>query len=298
MSRVIVVAGPTASGKSAVAVALALHYRCPILSADSRQFYREMTIGTAVPPADSIAAATHYFIQDRSLNEPLSAGGYQDEALARLTQIFADDGHTAIVVGGSGLYIDALLYGFDALPSSAAIREELNAIYAKSGLEPILAGLLVADPAHYNIVDKSNPMRVIRALEVCRTSGMPYSKLRTGIKCNRDFDVVKIAVNLPRAELYKRIDNRVDAMVAAGLEDEARSVVEFRESTTLKTVGYSEFFDYFDGKISHQRAVELIKQNSRNYAKRQLTWLRRDKNLNYFEPDNLPAIIDYIDGHI
>lgn len=298
MSKLVVIGGPTAAGKSAVAVTLASHYNCPILSADSRQFYREMNIGTAVPSVAEQASATHYFIQDRSLLSPLSAGGYEHEAITLLSTIFASGTDMAIVVGGSGLYIDALLYGFDPLPSSAEVREELNAIYAREGLEPILQGLLVADPAYYKIVDKSNPMRVIRALEVCRTSGMPYSNLRSGRQCHRDFDIVKLAINLPREILYNRIETRVDAMIDDGLEAEARSLLQYRDLSPLKTVGYSEFFDYFDGKISYDRAVELIKQNSRNYAKRQLTWFRKDTDLNYFEAQDTTAIISYIDGHI
>lgn len=296
MGLLIVVQGPTGVGKSAVAIKLAQHYGCSILSADSRQFYRQMTIGTAVPSPMELAAAKHYFIQDRSVDEPLSAGAYENEALALLDTLFQSTSR-AILVGGSGLYVDALVNGLDPLPSSEEIRSELNALYAQRGIEPILEALRIADPIHYNIVDRSNPLRVIRALEVCRASGMPYSNLRTARQATRPFRVVKLAINTPRTTLYDQINHRVDTMIEQGLEDEARSVINFRDLAPLKTVGYSEFFDHFDGKISRSEAIEKIKQNTRNYAKRQLTWLRRERDLHYFAPADKDAIIEYIDGN-
>lgn len=296
MSRVVVVGGATATGKSAIAVQVALHYGCPILSADSRQFYRQMSIGTAVPSSEQLSAVTHYFVQDRSVEEPLSAGEYEKEAIGRLSMIFASGCDMAVVVGGSGLYIDALLYGFDPLPSSEQVRLELNSLYRREGLQPLLDGLQMADPAYFNIVDRSNPIRVIRALEVCRTSGMPYSNLRSGRRCERDFSITKLALDLPREELYLRIDDRVDQMMVLGLEQEVRSVEQYRDLTPLKTVGYSELFDYFDSRVTLSRAVELIKQHTRNYAKRQSTWLRRDRDLHSFNPSDMEGIINYIDG--
>lgn len=297
MPTLIVVQGPTASGKSTVAARLAARYGAPVLSCDSRQFYREMSIGTAVPTQEERAAAVHYFVQDRSVETPLSAGGYEVEALARLEQLFQQN-EVAVLVGGSGLYVDALLYGLDPLPSSAEVRAQLRAIYEREGLEPILEALKMADPMHYARVDRSNPARVLRALEVCRTSGMPYSNLRTGRRAERPFKVVKLATDLPREALYERINQRVDQMIEQGLEQEARSVIQYRDLSPLKTVGYSEWFDCFDGNISPAQAVEKIKQNSRNYAKRQLTWLRRETDLPRFSPMDFEAIATYVDAHL
>lgn len=297
MGRLIVIQGATASGKSSMAIALAARYSAPVLSCDSRQFYREMTIGTAVPSKEELAAAKHYFVQDRSVKEPLSAGGYEREALALLSEIFETQ-TMAILVGGSGLYVDALVNGLDELPSNEQIRAELNEIYAAKGLEPILEALKMADPVHYTMVDRANPARVIRALEVCRASGMPYSNLRTARRATRDFEVVKLAIDMPREELYERINTRVEEMVARGLEDEVRSLIEYRQLTPLKTVGYSEFFDYFDGKTSRTEAIEKIKQSTRNYAKRQLTWLRRERDLRYFAPNDTAQIIEYVENNL
>lgn len=297
MPRLIVIQGPTASGKSALAVELALQYKAPIISCDSRQFYREMSIGTAVPSREELSAVRHYFVQDRSVEEPLSAGGFEKEALVLLETLFHEQ-ETVIMVGGSGLYVDALIYGLDELPSSESVRAELNEIYKKDGIEPILEALKMADPVHYKLVDRANPMRVMRALEVCRVSGMPYSNLRTGRQSTRDFDVVRLIVDMPRASLYERINLRVDQMVDAGLEEEARSVLKWRESTALKTVGYSEFFDYFDGKIDRDECIEKIKQHTRNYAKRQLTWLARQGDVPRFAPNKKGAILNYTDGNI
>lgn len=297
MGRVIVVQGATAAGKSAVAAHLAAHYGVAVVSADSRQFYCQMRIGTAVPTQEELAAARHYFIQDRSVTQPLSAGGYEREAVELLDGLneHSDDRQIiAVVVGGSGLYVDALLYGLDPLPSSDEVRAELIAILERDGLEPLVEALRMADPTYHNIVDRSNPQRVIRALEVCRTSGMPYSNLRSGRRSIRSFDAVKLVVDLQREQLYQRIERRVDQMMDEGLEQEARSVEMYRHLTPLQTVGYSEMFDYFDGNTSLERAVELIKQHTRNYAKRQLTWLRRDEATPRFDPTAINEMISYI----
>ncbi|MEG0814823.1 MAG: tRNA (adenosine(37)-N6)-dimethylallyltransferase MiaA [Mucinivorans sp.] len=293
MGRLVVIQGATAAGKSAVAVSLATHYACPVVSCDSRQFYREMTIGTAVPSVDEQQAVAHYFIQDRSINEPLTAGAYEIEALALLDKLFAHHS-TVILVGGSGLYADALVYGLDPLPTSEVIRAELNSIYERQGLAPLVEALRMADPVHYSLVDRQNPLRVIRALEVCRASGMPYSNLRTARHATRPFEVVRLAIDMPRQELYNRINGRVDQMIEQGLEDEVRSLIPYRDLSPLRTVGYSEFFDYFDGKISHDTAIDKIKQNTRNYAKRQLTWLRREGDLRYFAPHAVDEIIAWM----
>lgn len=297
MATLIVVQGPTASGKSDVAAKLAQKYQCPVISCDSRQFYREMTIGTAVPTPQEQEKAPHYFIQDRSVETPLSAGAFELEALELLEQLFKKN-PVALLVGGSGLYADALLYGLDELPSSQEVRTQLNEIYRRDGINPLLQALKIADPIHYQKVDKANPARVLRALEVCRTSGMPYSNLRTGRKSQRPFKIVKLATDIPREILYQRINQRVDQMIEQGLEKEARNLIKYRELTPLKTVGYTEWFDCFDGKISPTQAVEKIKQNTRNYAKRQLTWLRRETDLKRFSPYDFDAIAKYADENI
>lgn len=280
-----------------MAAQLAARYSCGVVSCDSRQFYREMSIGTAVPSPQERALAKHYFIQDRSVEVPLSAGAYEVEGLALLEKLFQTD-QVAVLVGGSGLYADALLYGLDELPSSEAVRAQLNAIYERDGLAPLVEALRMADPVHYERVDRSNPARVLRALEVCRTSGMPYSNLRTGRRAERPFKVVKLATDLPRSMLYERINGRVDLMVEQGLELEARSVLQYRDLSPLRTVGYSEWFACFDGAISPTEAVEKIKQNTRNYAKRQLTWLRRETDLPRFAPNDMDAIFAYVDARI
>ncbi len=299
MGKIVVVQGPTASGKSAVAVRIAAHYSVPIISADSRQFYKEMAIGTAVPTNEELKTAKHYFIQDRSITQPLSAGGFEQEAvelIEKLDKNSAQNQIIGVVAGGSGLYVDALLYGLDPLPSSEKVREELNTVLENDGLEVLVEALRMADPAYYNIVDKSNPQRVIRALEVCRTSGMPYSNLRSGRNSIRSFGAIKIITDMPREELYSRIERRVDEMIEQGLEDEARSVHQFAHLSSLQTVGYSEMFDYFDGKTTLERAIELIKQHTRNYAKRQITWLRRDNLTQRFDPKNFDSIINHINN--
>lgn len=282
MGKIIVIQGATASGKSSLAVKLAAYHNVPVISADSRQFYKEMSIGTAVPTPLELSTAKHYFIQDRSVTEPLSAGGYEVEAVElinTLNEPYKEDPNKIIgvVVGGSGLFVDALLYGMDPLPSSSEVRAQLNEILESKGLDVLVEALRMADPAYYNIVDRSNPQRVIRALEVCRVSGMPYSNLRSGRASIREFGVEKYYIDLPREELYSRIDSRVDVMIEEGLVEEVRPLIPYENLTALQSVGYSELFEHFRGEISMERAVELIKQHSRNYAKRQITWLRRDK---------------------
>ncbi|MEG0602549.1 MAG: tRNA (adenosine(37)-N6)-dimethylallyltransferase MiaA, partial [Mucinivorans sp.] len=231
----------------------------------------------------------------RSIEEPLSAGAYEQEALVLLDKLFAHHS-TVILVGGSGLFADALVYGLDPLPTSETIRGELNTIYERDGLAPILEALRMADPVHYNLVDRQNPLRVIRALEVCRASGMPYSNLRTARHATRPFSVVRLAVDMPREELYHRINSRVEQMVHRGLEDEARALIAQRHLAPLRTVGYSEFFDYFDGKLSKEATIDKIKQNTRNYAKRQLTWLRRERDLRYFAPNDIEQIVQWLEN--
>ncbi len=291
--RLVVVQGPTGVGKTAVGIALARHFNAPILSADSRQCYREMRIGTAVPTDDELAAARHHFIQDRSIHAPLSAGGYEQEALALLERLFSEHDRV-LVVGGSGLYVQALLQGFDPLPEAdPALREKL----AERPLSGLLEELERLDPVYFARVDRNNPQRVIRALEVCRSSGQPYSALRQNEAKERPFQTVMIGLERSRDELYRRIDRRVDEMVADGLVEEARTLYPHRHLNPLQTVGYQEFFDHFEGKTTLDEAVALVQRNSRRYAKRQLTWLRRDPSIAWFAPEPIEAIIAYVESY-
>jgi tRNA dimethylallyltransferase len=283
----LVIAGPTASGKTAAAIRLAQHFNTVILSADSRQFYREMSIGTAKPDAEELLAAKHYFIDSHSINEPFSVGDFEKQGLALLDELFKD--HTIVIlVGGSGLYIKALCEGFDDIPQAdEGIREQLNSELDENGITSLQDELKAVDPAYYNEVDINNPQRLIRALEVYRTTGKPFSSYRKATINKRPFKCIKVALDLPREVLYNRINTRVDMMVKHGLVDEVRTLLPSRHLNALNTVGYSELFDYFDGKTYLARAIELIKQNTRRFAKRQLTWLRKDKELHWLPPDDV-----------
>jgi len=283
----IVIAGPTASGKTAAAIRLAQYFDTVILSADSRQFYREMSIGTAKPDAEELAAAKHYFIDSHSINEPFSVGDFEKQGLALLDELFTQH-NVVILVGGSGLYIKALCEGFDDIPQAdEGVREQLNTELAENGILPLQEELKSVDPAYYNQVDINNPQRIIRALEVYRSTGQPFSSYRKATTNNRPFNCLKIALDLPREVLYNRINTRVDAMVAQGLVEEARSLLPQRHLNALNTVGYSELFDHFDGKATLAAAVELIKQNTRRFAKRQLTWFRKDQQIHWLTPDEI-----------
>lgn len=293
--RLIVLVGPTGAGKTDVGVQLALHYGAPVLSTDSRQMYRGLAIGTAQPSVEQLQAVEHHFIASHDIKCNLSCGEYATQALARLGELFVEH-DLVIAVGGSGLYVRALCEGMDELPQAdPALRGELAERLRTEGLESLAGQLRTLDPAYYEAVDRSNPARVVRALEVCLQTGRPFSKLRTGERRKRDFGIVKLGVDLPREELYVRIDRRVDQMIADGLEAEARAMYPHRHLNALQTVGYREFFDYFEGRISYDQAVELIKRNSRRYAKRQLTWFRRDTEIRWFRPDQAGEMIKHID---
>lgn len=295
--NLIVIGGPTGSGKSALAVEIAKHFGAPIISTDSRQVFRNMAIGTAQPTKEELAAVKHYFIADREVEDGFNCGRYEVEALTLLDRLFA--GHEYVVaVGGSGLYIQALCSGMDALPEAdEALREELKQRLSNEGVESLFAELQRLDPAYAEVVDRCNPARVMRALEVCISSGKPYSEQRSGAIAERPFNIIKIATDMPRDILYERINRRVDIMVEEGLVDEVRSLYPKRELNALQTVGYRELFDHFDGKCSMEEAIELIKRNSRRYAKRQMTWFRRDEEFAWFSPSDLDAIIEHINHH-
>ena len=294
--RLIVVVGPTASGKTDLSIALARHYNAPILSTDSRQVYKGLPIGTAYPSEEQLQSVEHHFIAERELTEDFNCGQYEKEALERLDRLFKSV-DTVVAVGGSGLYIRALCEGMDNLPEAdATLREQLATRLKEEGVESLAEQLQELDPEYYQVVDRSNPARVMRALEVCLSSGQKYSDLRKGERKERDFQIVKIGVDMPREQLYDRVNRRVDMMIEAGLEAEARSVLNYRHYNSLHTVGYSEMFDYFDGKTSLDEAIELIKRNTRHYAKRQMTWFRRDEQIAWFTPTDYQQIIKYIDS--
>ena len=294
IKRLLVVVGPTGSGKTDLSIRLALHYGAPILSTDSRQVYRGMPIGTAQPSVDQLQAVEHHFIASHDLTDNLNCGEYEVQALARLEELFADH-DWVVAVGGSGLYVRALCEGMDDLPQAdEPLRRELERRLAEDGLGALAEELRELDPEYCRTADLNNPARVMRALEVCLQTHMPYSRQRTGERRPRPFEIVKIGIDLPRDVLYDRINRRVDRMLADGLEADARALYPSRELNALKTVGYREFFDYFDGRIGYDEAVELIKRNSRRYAKRQLTWFRRDSEIRWFAPDDDAAIIAYV----
>ncbi|MDB5011016.1 MAG: miaA [Mucilaginibacter sp.] len=282
----IVIAGPTAIGKTATAIQLAQHFKTVIISADSRQFYREMSIGTAKPSAEELAAAQHYFISSHSLNESFTVADFEKQGLQLLDDLFKTK-DAVILVGGSGLYIKAICEGFDDIPSAEPeIRERLNNEFSEKGISYLQEKLKIADPAYYAQVDIHNPQRVIRALEVFESTGKPFSSFRVANTKIRPFKIIKIGLDLPRDILYGRINRRVDDMIQQGLLSEAKSLLPYRHLNALNTVGYSELFDYFDGQSDLNSAVEHIKQNTRRFAKRQLTWFRKDKNINWFEAND------------
>lgn len=295
-----VVHGPTASGKTNLAVALAKAIDTVIISSDSRQFYREMSIGTAKPDEEEMAGVKHHFIDSLSVDDEYSAGDFEREALSLLTELFKEH-EIIIMVGGSGLYADAVIRGFDALPSDKGIREELIRELDEKGIESLQKELKKRDPEHYKNTDIQNPQRLIRALEVSRISQKPYSSFRSGEPKERDFEILEIALNRPREKLYQRIEERVDQMMKTGLEAEARALLTKKGLPALNTVGYKELFDYFEGRHSKERAIELIKRNTRRFAKRQMTWFRKNKKIHWVaaapESEALKNCLDLISKH-
>jgi len=287
----IVVAGPTAVGKTAAAIKLAQQFNTVVVSADSRQFFREMSIGTAKPDESELAAAKHYFINSHSISESFSVGDFEKQGLALLDKLFKVH-DKVILAGGSGLYIKAICEGFDDLPvADISVRERLNQQLEREGITTLQKHLQQVDPDYYTQVDLNNPQRIIRALEVFETSGKPFSSYRNATVNKRPFNIIKLALDMPREKLYERINLRVDLMVKQGLIQEVKSLLPYRELNALNTVGYSELFDYFDGKTSLNEALLLIKQNTRRFAKRQLTWFRKDKDFVWFDA-GVPDVID------
>ena len=284
-------------GKTELSLQVAEHYRCPILNCDSRQVFRGIPIGTAAPTAEEQARVKHYFIATRDLNEDYNAGQYERDALALLEDLFKT--HDVVVMtGGSMLYADAVCNGLDDLPSvPESIRRQVQQAYEAHGLTWLQAEVQRLDPNYWDEVDRQNPARLAHCVELCLTTGKPYSSLRTSPRKQRPFRIVKVALTRDRAELYARIDERVKQMIAAGLVEEARSVYPLRALNSLQTVGYRELFAYFDGEYDLERSIELIQQNTRHYAKRQLTWFRRDKEIHWLNAkDDYEKNIHLIDA--
>ena len=293
--RLIVIVGATGSGKTDLSIGVAEHYSAPIISTDSRQFYRGIAIGTAQPTPEQRERIEHHLVDCLDITEEFNCGAYERVALERLSELF-EQHDTVVAVGGSGLYIKALCEGLDDLPdASPQLREELSRRIAKEGLEPLVAQLQELDPEYYEQVDKQNPQRILRAIEVCLATGKPYSSFRKGGSKSRDFQIFKVGIDMPREELYDRINRRVDMMIEEGLEAEARAMLPHRHLNALQTVGFSEMFDYFDGTTSLDEATELIKRNSRRYAKRQMTWFRRDADIYWFEHPKVEDVVKYLD---
>jgi len=290
----LVILGPTGVGKTNISLRLAEHFACPIVSSDSRQFYRELKIGTAAPSEDQLNRAKHYFIGSHSIFDEYNAGQYEQDAINLLSELFQQN-NIVMLVGGSMMYIDAICNGMDDIPTvDAEIRSFWQKQYANFGLEFIQNELKRLDPKHYQEVDLLNPKRIMHALEICNMTGRPYSELRTGQRKERPFDILKIGLNRPRAELYERINARVDEMMTDGLLEEARQFYEYRHLNTLNTVGYKELYEYMSGNWTLEFAVSMIRQDSRRYAKRQLTWFNRDKEIHWFHPDEEERIMEFV----
>lgn len=283
MNRLLIILGPTAVGKTDYSIEVARKYGSPIISCDSRQIYREMSIGTAVPSEEQLAAVQHYFIRTRSIHDEMyTAGKYELEAVALLERLFAEGHETLVMAGGSGFYIDAVCNGLDDFPpADQQLRAELSERLRAEGVESLRLDLKHLDPESYETIDIANGQRVVRALEVCLMTGRKFSSFKTSMTKKRNFEIEKIGISRPRDVLYDRINRRVVQMMDDGLLEEARSLYAYRGLPALQTVGYRELFDYFDGKCSLDKAVELIQRNTRHYAKRQMTWWGRDKDIDW-----------------
>ena len=291
---VIVIAGPTAVGKTAVAIDLALLYNTSVISADSRQCYREMSIGVARPSEEELTQVPHYFIATHSIADEITAAGYEEYALQQTAELFAAN-EIVIVAGGTGLYIKAFCEGLDNVPAApAGIRERIISQYELNGIEWLKEQLRDKDPVFAEKGEMKNPHRMMRALEVIEATGQSVLSFRTGKTVQRDFNIIKIGLELPREELYERINARVGDMMNAGLLDEVKKLFPFRQLNALQTVGYTELFGYLDQHVTLERAVELIRQNTRRYAKRQMTWFKKDAEFTWFHPRQLDEIRSYI----
>ena len=296
--HLIVLAGPTGIGKTELSLKIAQELNTIIISADSRQIYKELKIGTAAPTPEQLSVVPHYMVGTKSIHDYYSAYEFEQEVIALLKDKFHE--HNAILMtGGSMMYVDAVCKGIDDIPTiDPELRQEIQERYRREGIDSIRRELKLLDPVFYDQVDLKNDKRVIHAVEVCLMAGKPYSSLRKNSIRKRDFNLIRIGLDMDRSELYERINRRVDRMIEDGLVEEARRFYPYRELNSLNTVGYKELFDHFDGNISFEKAVELIKRNSRRYAKKQLSWFRRDKEMVWFHPSKKEEIIGFIRKNI
>ncbi len=295
MKTLVVITGPTAVGKTALCLQLAKHYGIPIVNADSRQIYRDLKIGTAAPTEAELRQVRHYFVGTLGLDDYYSASLYEEQALQLLGKLFQTS-ELALMTGGSMMYIDAVCNGIDDIPTVDDVtRETLKRRLADEGLEALCEQLRQLDPEHYEVVDKKNPRRVVHALEICLMTGHTYTSFRKNERKQRPFRIIKIGLNRPREELYERINHRVDQMMTDGLLDEARRLFPLRQLNALNTVGYKEMFAYLDGTWPLEEAVERLKGNTRRYARKQLTWFKKDAEVTWFAPDEIEKIIQHVD---
>lgn len=294
MKTLISIVGPTAIGKTSLGISLANHFNTEIISADSRQFFKEMSIGTAKPTQQELSEAKHHLVDCLSINEFYTAGQFEKQALEIIANIHQKN-DVAIMVGGSGLYVNAVINGIDDIPSNKEIREELNLKLAQEGIEPLQEQLKQLDELHYNAMDIHNPQRLVRALEVCLTSGKTYTSFKNKSPKKRPFNVITIGLTADRELIYNRINTRVDVMIKAGLIEEVKRLIPQQELNALQTVGYRELFSYFKRDIILEEAINLIKQNTRRFAKRQLTWFKKNEQTSWFDIDKKDEIIPYLE---
>ena len=303
MKTLFVILGPTGVGKTELCLTIAKHLKTPIINADSRQIFAELPIGTCAPTPKQQSIVKHYFVGNHQLHDYYSAAKYEQDALTLISRLFngEEDGiehDTALLSGGSMMYIDAVCKGIDEIPTvNNNTRELMKQRLASEGLEALVEELKQLDPEHWSIVDRNNPRRVVHALEICHMTGKTYTSFRTNSIKQRPFNIVKIGLNRPRDILYDRINQRVLTMMEQGLENEARKVYPLRHLNSLNTVGYKELFAYFDGLIPQEEAVRQIQSNTRQYMRKQLTWYKKDENVTWFEPDNIEDILKYIDNN-
>lgn len=299
MNTLVVVLGPTCVGKTDLCIQIAKHLNISIINADSRQIYAELPIGTAAPTFEDQQQAFHYFVGNHKIQDYYSASLFESDVISLLEDKLFKENHVAMMCGGSMMYIDAVCYGIDDIPTvDEQTRSFMKQQLQEKGLSELVEELRRVDPKHYEIVDKNNPRRVIHALEICHMTGKTYSSFRTNTKRNRPFRIIKIGLNRNREIMYQRINDRVLTMMDQGLEQEAKKVYPYKGLNALNTVGYKELFDYFECKISQEEAIRQIQSNTRRYMRKQLTWFKKDENIQWFHPDNIKEIINYIDKTI
>ena len=296
MDTLIIVLGPTGVGKSDISIQLAKHYHSEIVSADSRQFFRELSIGTAVPSSEDLKIVPHHFIQNKSIHDYYNVSEYESEALRLINNLFVKV-NPIILTGGSMLYVDTVCNGIDDIPTvDPEIRDDVIRWYEQNGIEALRQRLLEIDPEYYQITDLNNPKRLLHAVEIHQMTGQPLTSFRKKTIKERPFCIIKIGINQDRKVLYERINQRVLKMMDAGLLEEAKTVYPYRKLNSLNTVGYKELFSYLDGECTLDEAIDLIQRNTRKYARKQLTWFRRDEKIEWFEPEQIQEIIEFVES--